>query len=416
MQRRLSMITIAVLAAVIAGLAAVLLYGQAFDRSEGGAVRVADVARVQALTERRAPFADFTALFTEIAEKKGGVYAFNLMRVAPFPFGLDQHLLGHTVGDILYQQKGIDGMALCTQDFRNACSHTMVIGALLEYGEGVLPRIREACHLAPGGSGAYTMCFHGLGHGVLAYNLYDMEKTAVMCRKFGTAAYQDREAVECFGGAIMEIIGGGGHDRAYWETRRQEYLDPADPFGFCERAIVPDEFRSICYTYMTPFAFEAVGADMADPGPEAFKKSFVFCDQVPAGERAEREACFGGFGKEFIGLATGRDLVLADGPTETQLATMRDWCMLARPADGRTDCLTAVADSLYWGGEKPFDPVLAFCSMVDAAFAAACYNTSMRNVAQYVADPRYRATYCAALPETYQEQCRMMLMPNGNNT
>lgn len=408
MQQRFYMVAIVVLAVIVVCLSSLLIYDKAVPLG-GLKISAADVARVEALTERQAPFEDFSDLFAEIAEKRSGVYAFELMKAVRFPFGLDQHLLGHVVGDIMYQQEGINGMSLCTQDFRNACSHTMVIGALLEHGEGVLPKIRAACHLAPGGSGAYTMCFHGLGHGVLAYNLYDIGKTASMCNEFGTPEYQNREAVECFGGAIMEIIGGGGHDRTHWEARRKEYLDPSEPFGLCTNEIVPQELRSICYVYMTPFAFEAVGANMANPGPDAFKKTFAFCDQVPKDRPEEREACFGGLGKEFISLATGRSLAPNTEPSMAQLATMRDWCMLAGPADGKEDCLQAVVDSLYWGGEKPFSTMLSFCSIVADAFTAACYETSMKNVAQYIADPEYKTTYCQALPEAHHEKCRLML-------
>jgi len=411
MQRTIRQVAVFFLIFIIAVLTMILLR----DASYGFLIKNSlntDAARVQSLTEKQAPFDDFVDFFSVVAEKKGGMYAFDLMRISRFPFGLDQHLLGHTVGEILYQQEGIDGMSLCTQDFRNACSHTMVIGALLEFGDGVLPQIRDACHLAPGGTGAYTMCFHGLGHGVLAYNLYDMEKTTAMCQEFGTSEYQNREAVECFGGAIMEIIGGGGHDRSYWEIRREEYLNPTDPFGFCERTDVPNEFRPICYTYMTPFAFEAVGANMAKPGSVALEKTFLFCEKVPSSEPEKRRACFEGLGKEFIGIATGRDLILEGGPSEAQLSDMRDWCMLARPTDGKKYCIDAVVGSLYWGGEKPYEPVLKFCSIMGESYVQSCYQTITQNVSQYIVDTDYRKLYCAALPEEYQSDCHIMLIGN----
>lgn len=409
MRRLLPTVLLVAFVAIILLQIVLLLWGEEFSFANKKDIR-ADASYVKTLTQEQASFDDFVDFFTDIAKKKGGVYAFDLMRVSEFPFGLDQHLLGHSVGDILYEQKGISGMSLCTQDFRNACSHTMVIGALLEFGEGVLPKIREACHLAPGGSGAYTMCFHGLGHGVLAYNLYDMNKTAAMCQEFGTPEYGNREAVECFGGAVMEIIGGGGHDREYWEVNRQKYLNPTEPFGFCESEVVPDDFRSICYTYMTPFAFEAVGANMSMPGKDAFEKTFAFCEKVPDSDLGERRSCFEGLGKEFIGIATGRDLVLQGGPTEGQLEKMRDWCMLARPSDGKKYCFDAVAGSLYWGGEKPYESVLQFCSMLDDEYKKDCYLTTVRNVSQYVADPIYRRGFCEASPEVYREMCNVTLL------
>lgn len=411
MRRGIKLTAISLLGLTAIICATVLVWDDEFDPRGTNRISGDDISRVGALTEQRAPFDQFITLFTEIAEEKGGVYAFNLMKAAPLPFGLDQHLLGHAVGDILYAQEGIDGMALCTHDFRNACSHTMVIGALLEFGEGALSQIRDACHNAPGGSGAYTMCFHGLGHGVLAFNAYEMDRTVAMCDKLGTSEYGDREAIECFGGAVMEIIGGGGHDPENWRLRRDEYLDPSDPFGLCASDTVPDEFKPICYTYMTPFAFEAVGADMANPAPEDFEQTFTFCDAVPKSRVPEREACFGGLGKEFIGIATGRNIALDAVPTEAQLSLMYDWCMLAEPEDGKRYCVDAVVASLYWGGEKPFTTVLDYCSLADQGpIADSCYRTGMMNVAQYVPDPAYRESFCAAVPDAYRGECSSMLL------
>ena len=106
-------------------------------------------------------FKELSDRFVELASKKGAVYAYEILKQANLPQGTDFHLLGHVVGDELYKQKGVGAIADCTQDFRNACSHTIVIGALNEFGgEKALSLIRDACIKAPGGSGAYTMCYH----------------------------------------------------------------------------------------------------------------------------------------------------------------------------------------------------------------------------------------------------------------
>ena len=117
-----------------------------------------------------------------------------MLKRASVPSGTDMHLLGHVVGDILYAQEGLKGIKTCTHDFRNACSHTIVVGLFSEQGEVALPKIAETCYQAPGGSGAYTMCFHGLGHGVLAYTGYDLTKAAQLCQKTGTTGYNYRES------------------------------------------------------------------------------------------------------------------------------------------------------------------------------------------------------------------------------
>jgi hypothetical protein len=361
--------------------------------------------RASILTEEKAAHRDFELLFMELAKEKGGDVAFAVMKEAELPFGLDTHLLGHSIGEILYEQKGISGMALCTHDFRNACSHTMVIGALLEEGTSALPQISDACHAAPGGSGAYTMCFHGLGHGVLAFNGYSMERTIDMCDELGTAKFNNREAVECFGGAIMEIIGGGGHDPEIWSEQREGYLSPDNPFGICQQTFVTDKYRPMCYNYMTPYAYEAFGADMSAPSADVFTAVFEECEKIPLSENILRQSCFGGQGKEFIGLAVGRNFSSSQRPTTNQLEQMRDWCALATSKDGYRYCSESVVNSLYWGGENSFTVPLEYCSLQSESSATDCRLLMIRNVSFYMKDQGYRNSFCDAMPESAHQQC-----------
>jgi hypothetical protein len=301
-------------------------------------------------------------------------------------------------------------MQYCTHDFRNACSHTIVIGALIEFGTGAFPQIREACKKAPGGKGAYTMCYHGLGHGVLAFNEYDMNNTVAMCELLSTKEYNNREGVECFGGAVMEIIGGGGHDHETWEKMRPEYLKKEDPFYLCKSDIVPEEYKPMCYNYMTPFAFEALGADMANPGPEIYSKTFALCEEIPKENTEERRSCFGGLGKEFIGIAIGRNFTPGYEPSTKELQNMASWCDLAEPHDGKEACFVSVMGSLYWGGEKPYETPVKFCSLIaDKNIMSTCIGQLVFNVSIYVDDPNYRSNFCKALPPEYKQECEVQL-------
>lgn len=371
----------------------------------------ADIDKVKLLTDRNASFEEFSAEFKNIADEKGGAYAFEVMKQAPMPFALDTHLLGHVVGDILYEQEGIDGMKSCTHDFRNACSHTIVIGALLDFGEGAFEDIKQACYDAPGGKGAYTMCFHGLGHGVLAFNDYDFPKTVEMCDKFSTEKYYGREGVECFGGAIMEIIGGGGHNQELWFEKRPLYLNPADPFAFCQEDYLPEEYRPMCYNYMTPYSFEALGADMGRPDPSIYSQTFDYCAKIPLDQQASRDACYGGLGKEFIGIAGGRYFGPDARPDADQLQLMIDWCLLADEVDGQKACIYSTMDSLYWGGERPFEIALDYCSLVktEDSLQQNCFTRLIQNVSDYIDDISYYQEFCAAVPENYQVECKTNL-------
>lgn len=350
----------------------------------------------------------FTVLadrFSELAKEKGGAYAFNVLKVATLPPHTDTHLLGHTIGDVFYSQAGIAGIADCTQDFRNACSHTIVIGALNEFGSGDSTRdlIDEACKQAPGGIGAYTMCYHGLGHGVLAYFGFDLQKTVAFCKKTGTPEYQDEQYAQCVGGAIMELLSGGGHDREQWLTAREQYLKKHDPLAPCNGTLIPEQAKLYCYLYLTPHLMEAADIDIGRPNPQEFTRALSYCERLPKLSR-EREACFGGFGKDFIGIAAARDIRAIDRLDDSVYALTAAWCDFATVRDGTESCLRSALESVFWGGENDPAASFRFCAVTPQHLTDRCFN-DLAGIINHYLRGETRAHWCTELPESYRSQC-----------
>lgn len=363
------------------------------------------------LQGKKLSFKELSKYFTALAEDKGAEYAYEVLKIAPIPPGTDMHLMGHVVGDILYKQKGAEGIKVCTQDFRNACSHSIVVGLLLERGEAALPEITEACRKAPGGSGAYTMCFHGLGHGILAYTGYDMEKAVVLCEKTGSDTYGRREYIECVGGTVMEIIGGGFHNRELWKEQSKKYLSKDEPLGLCAGDIIPLIAKPQCYTYLTPHLFLSASANLANPGPEHFEKAFPFCEKIPAEEQENRNACYSGFGKEFTVLAKARDIRNIDEMSGEELARVYQWCLLAENQKGILACLNSAAASLFWGGENNRGAVIRFCGAIkESDFQSSCFANLIGAVSYYIKDRGYKESFCGELPAPYQKECETRLL------
>lgn len=356
------------------------------------------------LTRRFSSFSELSGYFRDVSKKKGALYGFQVLRYSRLPAQTDFHLLAHSVGDVLYQQQGSEGMKYCTNEFRNACSHSIVIGTLLEKGENSLTTLSNICEKAPGGSGAYTMCFHGLGHGVLAYNNYNMEKAVAMCKKTGTKKHGNQEYIECTGGAVMEIVGGGDHDRATYEKQVGKYVKKEDPLSPCDSDIIPSEAKFMCYTYITPNLFVQAGADLGNPNPATFPKAFTFCEQIAS--QNDRQACYGGLGKEFVGLANSRDIRSIDQMNVDQLKLVIKWCNMAEKREGIDACLRASIQSLFWGGETNADISYSFCSLLeDKAFKNSCYEDLAGNIRTYIKDAAKRTTLCNRLPKENQYRC-----------
>lgn len=352
-------------------------------------------------------FVELSSYFQDLAKKRGAEYAFHVLKTASLPPDTDLHLLGHAVGDILYKQKGVDGIQVCTQDFRNACSHSIVIGLLTEKGEGALPAITQACAQAPGGSGAYTMCFHGLGHGVLAYAGYDLDRTIVMCEKTGGRG----EAPQCIGGAIMEMISGGGHNHELWARERAKYLKKDNPLAPCQSKTMPEDGRIFCLIYITPYLWEAAGADIGHPTSKDFGTSFKFCDALSTDDAAGRDACFGGFGKEFTTLANNRDIRSVDQMNDAQMRQVYEWCVLAGNKTAIAACVASAMNSLYWGGENNPSGAIRFCGVIADDFQQrSCFMNLIASVQAYRSDMGYRQQFCDELPTAYRAECTDRLM------
>jgi len=351
-------------------------------------------------------FQDYSNYFRKLATDKGALYAFEVLKRAQIAPNTDIHLLGHVVGDILYKQKGLLGIQYCTQDFRNACSHSIVVGYLEEHGAGSLPEIAKTCREAPGGRGAYTMCFHGLGHGVLAFNGYDLEKTIAMCKQTGTPEYQDREYVECVGGSIMEMIS-GVHDRTAWEKEVPKYFKKSDPLYPCDASFMPKEVQGICYTYLTPHLFETSGGDLGNLNPQVYGPSMKYCDAILTSEPDLRQACYGGFGKEFVTLAQSRDIRDIGSTPDQGLQKTLDACALAHDADGERACDSSALASLFWGGENNPDASFRFCALASPTFQDTCYHELAWNISFYLSNNPKGKALCSQLPSQYQQECMM---------
>jgi hypothetical protein len=379
-------------------------------RTDGATIEV-DYNLVQkdleALKDVPGDFASIREFFVRVADERGGVHSFEVLKRAVLPPNTDLHLMGHAVGDELYKQEGLDGMKYCTHDFRNACSHSIVIGALLEDGLAVFDKVNDVCKQAPGGPGAYTMCFHGFGHGVLAYTEYEMPEAVKLCAKAGTKEYGFQEEYQCIGGIVMEMDQ-GMHDPELWEQKKDKYLTPDDPLRICEEDYMPENAKVLCYSYITPYIFKAAGAVNGNPTPDIYTKSFAYCDDVEG--HSNRESCYAGLGKEFIVLAQDRDIRRIEDTPDDRLQLAASWCMLAEKAEAQEACLTEILDSIFWGGENDPEVSVRYCSLLEGEMVNECFDHMFTITTYYVPDMKQREHICSIVPKDQAEKCRAKIL------
>ena len=350
---------------------------------------------------------DFKALvpyFVNLAETKGPLYAYDVLRKAKIKPGVDIHLLAHFIGDVLYKQKGVSGMEYCTEEFTNACSHTIVVGLFLERGKSALPEIVEVCNKVPGNKNAYGLCFHGLGHGVLAYTKYDLPQAINICSKIKPKTPRDNEFPQCVGGAIMEIAGGGFHDRVTWAKQHEKYLRTGDPLYPCNSNMIPEEAKEACYGYITPNLFKYANVDLDNIETSSLYNAFKFCENIE--NNLHRNVCYGGFGKEFVGLAIGRDVRDLSSMDGRIFNKIYEWCSAADQKIAKMNCIYFATGSIFWGGDNDARIAINFCkSIKDLGEASLCLDELIKRVHTFVDDPQYITDFCNNLSKDRQDRC-----------
>lgn len=375
--------------------------------------QVESYPEIEALRGNQMVFDDLKKYFQELADQKGAVYAFVVMNKAEMPFGTDMHLLAHSVGDKLFEQYGAAGMKYCTEDFRNACSHSIVINLFYQKGETAISDIMEACKKAPG-AGAYDMCFHGLGHGVFAYTGYQLLKTVELCKLTATKERNEREYTECVGGAVMEQISGGAHDKVTWEKMRKINLRKDQPLYPCLGSVIRDQGPSkICLIYHTPYLWELAGRTSPIPSDDVLKRSFEYCDAIPLSDTESRDGCFGGFGKEFVTMAKGKDIRNIDKLTDQNIQEIYSWCLLTSAQDGQKACVLYAQGSIYWSGAIDKKYPEHFCSLAPTEeLKQTCFFGLIGTVERVKNNfnTGYKEEFCNEIPENLGSECRKRLL------
>ncbi len=352
---------------------------------------------------------DVEHFFEVVAKEKGGVYAYDLLRQAPF-LNVDTHEVGHVIGDVLYKQKGIQGIHYCTHEFRNACSHSIVIHFFIEHGEAGVSQAIAACQNIPG-FGNYLQCFHALGHGMLASQGYDLPKTAAFCTTVGTPEFDYKETKECIGGTIMELIGGGAHDPDLWKKKRAQYVTVTDPLRPCSDDFIPAIAKKRCYVYLTPHLFWSAGLRAFDPAIN-FSTAFSFCSKLSTTDLASRSGCYGGFGKEFLSFIQQGDVRKSGHESDADLAQLHTWCGQAGTIEGTTSCVINTLESLYWDGKNSHLTAINFCELsAHPVTRSACFLNIIALTFTYVTDRAQLERVCADIPDDFKKECNSHFIP-----
>lgn len=361
---------------------------------------------------------EYTNYLTELAREKGAVYAFDVLHRSSFPFGINTHALGHPLGYILHEEKGSSAITFCTNRYHDdSCMHGVVIQEFIVEGRNALATLAKECENVGRGKAEYADCFHGIGHGIVAYLPYEYEEAIEQCKEVASVATQadpstDHQGLyvwrQCVDGATMEMLQ-GTHDADAWAEHAPKFMPDADLRMPCSAEFVPPEVRSSCYIYIRSRMLKAAGIERTDSSFEhtEYVRALSSCEAIP--DNNDRKYCYGGFGMHFVYAVNGNNDRIFGEMGESEMRKVHELCMLASELEGQSPCTVTAAETILGKSRQP-KSAARFCALApDSVIKDRCYIALIGIGPLYA--PGTEQELCMNVPSEYQERCRSSAMP-----
>lgn len=291
-------------------------------------------------------------------------------------YELDCHNPAHEIGRAAYHiYKAAafgEGSSACHSGFY----HGAMEGLLIEEGTAnISGTVEKICNDFKTSFGIFE-CLHGVGHGVMAYENYDLARSLELCGEL-TSEFNQRS---CYGGAFMEnIVAGqgqgalGGHDT--------EWLSD-DPHYPCN-GVNPDEaVQQECYKMQTSWMLNLHNYN--------FEKAGQDCLGAP---QEYISTCF---------LSLGRD---AAGHTLRDPQKIKGICS-ATPFEYRQNCLLGGLNVIIdFFGEGLDSQASELCKIVDGGHKQNCYQNIATRARGLFEDKEKIKAVCSSFEEEYKNLC-----------
>lgn len=177
-------------------------------------------------TFRNLPLAEKTTLIEQKAKRNPEQAWEFLKRASTNKDGqtlFDAHELSHIVGNALYDQRGFFGIDACDETFGYGCYHGVIEETFHEYGPQALTEMELLCdELFVDDSQKYVACIHGIGHGLLTYNTYNLDESLADCARLELS-------YDCVSGVFMEYAFGAPLTKEFFENPWGVCTDSSDP-------------------------------------------------------------------------------------------------------------------------------------------------------------------------------------------
>jgi hypothetical protein len=301
-----------------------------------------------------------------------------LQREQRVDLSVNDHDLAHAVGRETAKDFGsnFEAFDLCPTIFNYGCSH-----GFFEYVLARTDTPKDAaltvCETVGGDKNRLLIsgfsCYHGVGHGVMMAQAYDLRESLRTCNTFPT--HQAQEG--CWQGVFMENVNAGMTDRA-----RKGVFTRSNPLAPCDK--VATQYKHQCFINHAGWLMRVA--------QNSVERATGYCLKVRG---PDRTACM-----QSVGLMVTNPVWqanLSPNAAKKSQSTVA-WELCSRfPKAGHQDCVIAAVDNLANFDQLNVGREKAFCGEVATGLKTVCYRQIGVNLRGRTQDEAILRARCGAL-------------------
>ncbi len=290
---------------------------------------------------------------------------------------VDCHTQAHKAGRTAYQLFGAEVFKQGDSGCHSGFYHGAMEAFLKERGtDDLAKKIDTLCKSFQTDFGIFE-CLHGVGHGITAYEDYDIPAALQLCRKL-TTTFKQRS---CFGGVFMEnIVTAQGNGAKADHNTTWVNMDPNFP---CSGVNQDKNIQYECYKMQTTRMLDLLNRD--------FSAVSSVCSKAP---KDMIETCFQSLGRDAAGY-TLRD--------PNKIIAI---CKLV-PSEYFDTCITGAFNVIvdFWGESMEIKPH-ALCKIVPQESKKSCYTLLGYRLKNVFGNNTQRIREgCKSVEEAYKSVC-----------
>lgn len=295
---------------------------------------------------------------------------------------VDCHQRVHKIGRLNYELANVRAFSVLNSECMSGYTHGVTEAFFKEHGTADLQQNLKI--ICPGDlNGFYAhQCFHGIGHGLMAYTDYDLPDALKLCDMLPD---QQSSFGSCYSGVFMEnVVGAIGIDEAkqktdLTDTHVSSYLNN-NPHYPC--TVVAEKYKDSCYIFQTSRMVQLFSYD--------YKKVAEACGEAEADYQF---SCF---------ISMGRDVSNSAASNYSQVETD---CSYPKDKAWQNACIAGASQDRFWDITEQDDAIGLCAALKEQDFKSTCYTELTLRAKDIVSGDDDKQSFCRKYEPDFKNMC-----------